>query len=134
MMPLYADAAWGGRFDMCMEILQGILRGHPLAIATARHGLDPRLVGQVPADCLANTGREGLTRIPPQLRLDLRRIHGVPLIVPGAVSDECDQLRMRYDRIIRPHFIEDHADRVHHVQILQLVSATDVISLANSAP
>src|SRR5258706_10503175 len=103
-----------------------------MAIGAARHVRDPFRIVQIPGYGLAQSGIETLRGRPLELNGYLRRVHRVTTIVSRAVLHEGDQHGMRA-LAIGPRFVEQRADRVHHLEIGLLVVATDVVALAEAA-
>ena len=59
----------------------------PALIILAGHASDLLLMVQIPTDCFAYPGDEGLGGAPAQLALDFGGIDGVALVMPRPVGD-----------------------------------------------
>src|SRR5690349_21044278 len=63
----------------------GVLPPQPVAVAPIHDTPPPRLVREIPAERLPDTGLEGLRGTEAELLFDLARVDGIPAIVAGPV-------------------------------------------------
>src|ERR1700674_5628744 len=128
--PSYLPFSSPGRFSFLQSSkFLRVVRGDPLAIASASDLIHPLFILQIPVDCLADPALESFTRLPTQLALDLARINRVAPIVAGTVLDERDQFSMWQHRIVLAQFVQNRARGFHDVDVTLFVPAADVMGL-----
>src|ERR1019366_5670421 len=115
-------------------VLGGVVLCHPLTIAAAGHTAHPVFMFKIPANSFFQAAFKRFLRMPVELALDFARIHCIAAVVAGTVFDECDELVVRNNRIIRTHLVKQFANRIHDLKILFLASTSDIVGFAHAAP
>ncbi len=106
---------------------------HPRTVAAAGYLADPGFVFKIPPHGFADAAFERLERLPLQFVLDLPRIHCISPIVAGTIFDECDELVMGHDGVVRAQLVEQLADGAENIQICFFAASTDVVGLPDLA-
>ena len=88
---------------------------------------------QVPVHGRGDALVEAVFRLPAQLALELGRVDGVAAVVAGAVGHVGDLAAARLSVSARTALVQQRADRPHHLDVLLLRVAADVVGLTDRA-
>src|SRR5262249_10477814 len=103
------------------------------AIATLPNRNPPRAIVEIPADSLFEPALECRAARPPEITLDLRRVHRITSVVARTIRDEADEIAMPPGSRPRTQAVEEGAGVFHALELGPLAPAADIVALADPA-